>query len=177
MKLFRDGRVTFEGSESVMRKYLETEDAHRRRVEQEIARRVQASPQPNVVEIYDVGDCVTQELLEPLDEYPRETTSVMEHVSSGLDQLHSIGVVYIDLHVGNVGWSPKSGRWKIFDFNMSGVVEKGSWKLEPSAGIAYNRLKSEPVRSLFDLDHHAIRRFHSELVARDMSADHREGGI
>lgn len=164
MKVFRDGKVTLEEGERVMKKYLEA-DAHRRLVEQEIARRLLAHPQPNVVEIYDVGDCVTQELLEPLDEYPRDRTRVMDDVVSALEQLHSIGVVYVDLHEGNVGWSTKSGCWKLFDFNMSGTVAGGAWELEPSPGIAYERLRAEPVRSLFELDHRAAEQLFKSKCA------------
>ena len=166
MKVFRDGTVTFVGTDPVMKKYLET--GPRRRVEREIAGRLLARSQPNVVDVYDVSeDCVVQELLEPLDEYDRDPSGVMRDVLSGLSQLHSIGVVYVDLHDGNVGWSERDSCWKLFDFNMSGTVaDLQTWDLEPSPGLTYDWLKKQPVKSLFQHDERAAERFRSALAPR-----------
>jgi hypothetical protein len=57
-------------------------------------------------------------------------------------------VVYIDLHVENVGWSSIDNCWKIFDFNMSGLLQSpisgvciNDWQIEPQNSIIFKKIK------------------------------------
>jgi len=120
-------------------------------------------PKSNVVIIYDVIDkddiCwIDMECLECLDDAPKPLNVHMEDLKLGLEQLHTLGVVYIDIKVDNIGYSTLDKVYKIFDFNCSGIVDIHSpklWNRTPCPdSYNYNILKNkeENLNSLYDLD-------------------------
>ena len=113
---------------------------------------------------------IDSELLEPLqNENNRFINNNIEHINrlnedltNGLLHLHNNWIVYIDLHTGNVGWSEDCKCWKIFDFNMSGIVNENTneWCHEPSRGIYYNAMIEQSNK--FDYDNIALNLFERE---------------
>lgn len=159
----------------VMQKFFDPCRA-RRRAEADIARRVQAAPHRNVVNIFSVseddaaGGCILQEVLTPLDDESAHElrglgsdlrAALARDVRAALAHLHSLHVVYVDLHTGNVGWSQDDRCWKLFDFNMSGTVDPHDplvWETEPSQGWRYRQVRRRSG-SLFELDDAVLELF------------------
>lgn len=143
----------------VFRKVLKPNDLAAM-TEFEIAKRLFANPQKNVVKIYDVveKDGVCWIDMECLDDSYRPLFDYENDIKCALDQLHSIGVVYIDIKSDNIGYSTKDGVFKLFDFDCSGIVYLDSpsvWERQPlDIAAKYKRLKleEENVSSLFELD-------------------------
>lgn len=60
-----------------------------------------------------------------------DTSQQVKEIEENLDALHSLGIVYVDLKGDNMGYSTTDKRWKIFDFDSSGLVNKaGQWTVE-----------------------------------------------
>ena len=147
------------------RKILDNSTA-RQKTEIEIVKKIRDNPQPNIVDIYEVVDptktekgYISQEDLIPLEDENARILQIDERVIDYLDtldrdveaalsQLHSLCIVYIDLHIGNVGWSTKDQCWKIFDFDHSGILKNNAgvcledeWEIEPEEAIIYRTIK------------------------------------
>lgn len=126
----------------------------------EIAKRLFDNPKKNVVQIYDVveKDDMYWIDMECLDDSYKPLVEYAADLKCALDQLHSLGVVYIDIKSDNIGYSTKDGVFKIFDFDCSGIVYLDSltqWEREPlhiSAKYKRLRLEEYKVSSLFELD-------------------------
>ena len=148
-----------------IRKILDNSTA-RQKTEIEIVKKIRDNPQPNIVDIYEVVEptntekgYISQEVLIPLEDENARRLQIDERVIDYLDtldraveaalsQLHSLCIVYIDLHIGNVGWSTKDQCWKIFDFDHSGILKNDAgvcledeWEIEPEEAIKYRTIK------------------------------------
>jgi len=148
-----------------IRKILDNSTA-RQKTEIEIVKKIRDNPQPNIVDIYEVVEptktekgYILQEFLIPLEDENAPILQIDERVIDYLDtldrdleaalsQLHSLCIVYIDLHIGNVGWSTKDQCWKIFDFDHSGILKNDAgvciedeWEIEPEEAIKYRTIK------------------------------------
>lgn len=148
-----------------IRKILDNSTA-RQKTEIEIVKKIRDNPQPNIVDIYEVVEptktekgYISQEVLIPLEDENARILQIDERVIDYLDtldrdveaalsQLHSLCIVYIDLHIGNVGWSTKDQCWKIFDFDHSGILKNNAgvciedeWEIEPEEAIKYRTIK------------------------------------
>lgn len=143
----------------VFRKVLKKNDESAM-TEFQIAKRLLNNPQKNVVQIYDVveHDKLCWIDMECLDDCYNPLSAYMNDLKCGLEQLHSLGVVYIDIKSDNIGYSTKDGVFKIFDFDCSGIVSLDTptkWEREPlhiSAKYKRLRLEEDKVSSLFELD-------------------------
>jgi serine/threonine protein kinase len=148
-----------------IRKILDNSTA-RQKTEIEIVKKIRDNPQSNIVDIYEVVEptktengYISQEVLIPLEDENATILQIDERVIDYLDtldrdleaalsQLHSLCIVYIDLHIGNVGWSTKDQCWKIFDFDHSGILKNDAgvcledeWEIEPEEAIKYRTIK------------------------------------
>jgi serine/threonine protein kinase len=94
---------------------------------------------PNIVSFYHVTErYIDMELLEPLD--PKDPLTDLVSVMSDVKKfLHSIGIMYMDWKIDNVVKSKRG--YTLIDFDNSGIVEKGKWKVEPS-GWSYREAKT-----------------------------------
>lgn len=134
--------------------------------ELEIAKRLLKCPMPNIVCIYDVQeglDGISWIDMEYLDDTYKRLSTYVDDLKSGLEQLHTIGVVYIDIKSDNIGYSSKDNKFKIFDFDCSGIVDIQSptkWEREPfHDSFKYKVLKQQEnnVTSLYELDELAFQ--------------------
>ena len=87
----------------------------------------------NVATIYNVSE--DQYDAEYLDiQHNEDRNRRTSDIASALEQLHAIGIVFVDYTNDNVGYSTIDKVWKLFDFDCSGAIdEQGEWKLEPPA--------------------------------------------
>ena len=142
----------------VFRKVLNIEDQSHI-TEMMIAKKLMEQPQPNVVEIYDVVQdddlfYIDMELLN--DTYvPFEKYSI--DIRNALCQLHTLGVVYIDIKADNKGFSAIDKTYKLFDFDCSGIInlqDPKDWLHRPFNGFRYSQIKDyeATITSLCDLD-------------------------
>lgn len=84
-------------------------------------------------------------ILEVTDEYYDAELLDLYHgqidkrqIKSNLKKLHELDVIYVDLKVDNMGYSVLDDRWKLFDFDCSGIAAtKSRWKSEPPFYYAY----------------------------------------
>lgn len=158
----RDSSSTIEvegDGPDVFRKLLNVDDPSNM-TELAIAKLLKQKPMSHVVKIYDIvqnnDECyIDMEYLEdryvPLSRY-------VDDFKKGLQQLHSIGVVYIDIKSDNIAYSKLDGVFKIFDFDCSGIVDMNQpnkWLVQPfQQSYMYRQIQNkEPyVETLFALD-------------------------
>lgn len=125
-----------------------------------IAQRLLKNPLPNVVTIYDVNPGYID--MELLDVFHIDTETQEADIRAAIEQIHTLGVVYIDLKTDNFGYSHADGCWKLFDFDASGILKEGSdeWEHEPPDFYMYKRLIKRvraEGRPLADLDALALK--------------------
>ena len=101
--------------------------------ELEIAKIIKDKQPPNVATIYTIYE--DRYDIEYLDiQHNEDRNRRTSDIASALEQLHAIGIVFVDYTNDNVGYSTIDKVWKLFDFDCSGVIdEHGEWKLEPPA--------------------------------------------
>jgi serine/threonine protein kinase len=134
-------------------------------IEFEIASRLLVSPQPNVVKIYKVvkteRHCFID--MEKLDDTYVPYKTYLEDFKKGLNQLHGLGVAYIDIKSDNIGYSSIDKCYKIFDFDCSGLVDMKNeckWERRPFEGLMYENIckVEESLVSLYELDNVALKK-------------------
>jgi serine/threonine protein kinase len=147
------------GEFNIFRKVIDP-DSESGKTELEIAKRLLKCPKSNVVKIYDVidKDDICWIDMECLDNVHKPLNDYMQDLKLGLGQLHTLGVVYIDIKSDNIGYSPIDKVYKIFDFDCSGIVDIHSpkqWERAPyDKAYKYKNLKrkEEMLNSLYELD-------------------------
>jgi hypothetical protein len=148
---------------NVFRKVLNLDDPSHM-TEYEIALKIYENPQPNLVHIFDVVkteySCYYD--MEVLDDRYRLYKEYKEQLEAALHQLHSLNVVYIDVKSDNVGFSTRHNRFKLLDFDCSGIVDvqdKKKWLRKPIHAYMYKKLihLEATIDSLLDLDDYAVK--------------------
>jgi serine/threonine protein kinase len=118
-------------------------------LELKIAQMLLEKPQSNVVSIVKVVpeniDCrpahYDAEVLDInyVDTAPDSAAKKIADIKAALQQLHSLGVIYLDIKSENMGYSHDNNCWKLFDFDCCGLVEKAEtctkWKCEPPSDL------------------------------------------
>lgn len=108
-------------------------------VERNIATMIKQNPHPNIVKIYEVTDqYVKMELLDS-SVVPKIDARLRETMLDVKKFLQGLGIMYIDWKPDNIGLS-KSGQYKLFDFDASGIVDvkTGEWIHSPVKFYSYN---------------------------------------
>lgn len=140
-----------------VRKYFEDSDYGKREkkiVQMIHQQQLSGNSLANIVKILYVNDSFyDQEFLITIDNLDslsdKEYNKLSRNVSKGLEQLHNMCIIYIDLHMFNIGYSELDEKFKIFDFNMSGSVIKNKgtcnyklWDLKPFDGILFKNAEN-----------------------------------
>jgi serine/threonine protein kinase len=162
---------------NVFRKELDMTD-YSHKVEWEIANRIMRKPQSNVVTIHnafkgvnDEGESVCYIDMELLDDTYVPATKYIEDYRKGLEQLHSLDIVYIDIKSDNIGYSQKDKAYKIFDFDCSGTVSSWDnklWQYPPCESAMYNKVRGveSGLTTLFHLDALAMKTVYPNLESK-----------
>ena len=129
--------------DALFRKMQRISDASAQ-TEQCIVNMLYAQSCPNVVRIICVGDDFYDG--EFLDTDHTDNTTKADDIRQAIEQLHAMGIVYVDLKHDNMGYSHADACWKLFDFDFSGIYrlsEDGSWcwDREPSPGYSYKKFR------------------------------------
>ena len=123
--------------------------------ELKLCKMIKDNPHPNIITIYDIsinkyGVCyIDMELLqtEISEKDKDEIKMVMTNVKT---YLHKLGIMYIDWKFDNIGKS-NDGQFKLFDFNVSGLIDITSkdqeWIIKPPPYWSY----SKAVARLIDI--------------------------
>lgn len=100
--------------------------------EQLIAKLLMKYPHPNIVNIYHVDDDYIDMELVDTPEYNINTLLKIKKIMMPVkDYLQSIGIIYIDWKLDNIGII--NSNYKLFDFNGSGIIDvnSGKWQYPP----------------------------------------------
>lgn len=114
--------------------------SHMGQLELAVAKKLKATPQDNVVKVYNVvegpnayydAEFVAHKDIQ--DDDDKQTKAV--DIALALEQLHSICV---DLKEDNIGVG-EDGKWKLYDFNCSGICRHDfmSWETEGQPEFYY----------------------------------------
>lgn len=86
----------------------------------------------NVVKILNVTKkYYDQEFLTKVDKIDFKVKKAVSDIKKGIIQLNKLGIIYLDLKEDNLGYSENDKKWKIFDFDSSGVYLYNKWIIEP----------------------------------------------
>jgi len=146
----------------IFRKYSEN------RVEFEICKLLKENPHPKCVNIYKIfGSYIDMEYVNTISIYKKNIhyDQIFSDVERAIEYLNKNNIVYIDIKLDNIGYNLKDKIYKIFDFNMSGIVDKldnYKWLFKPDSGYLYRKYYENNKRenvNLFDIDRYALEYF------------------
>ena len=107
---------------------------HKKLAETTIAKNIMTNPykHPNIVDIFVVNEkYILMEKLKPLDteDLSINMNKVIESMKKAKDFLQSLGIMYIDWKLDNIGKN-KDNIYKLFDFDGSGLIDLNTnkWK-------------------------------------------------
>lgn len=140
MEYTLDGKINHvDGHENVkgkraFRKYIDKSVEHGPN-ELKIVEMLKEKDLENIVKIYKIHDSENvafydMEYLDTLASASRSTLT--NDIAAALNQLHSNRIIYVDLKRDNMGRS-EDGKWKLFDFDVSGVCSPDymKWEITP----------------------------------------------
>lgn len=136
-------------------------------VEREIAHVIQQHSPANIVKVYDVFPGYID--MEKLDLFHCDTSNQATDIFNGLEQLHALHIVYIDLKPDNIGYSHSDQKWKIFDFDASGIVNKQGtqWIIPPPHLYNYRKFSVavNPTNNYYNFDYFAYASMYPNWVS------------
>lgn len=95
---------------------------------------------------------------ELLDIDYKDKSKLIMDIKESLQLLHKLNIIYIDLKQDNIGYSHIDKRWKIFDFDCSGIANHNfqSWNKEPpflyAYKTAYNDFFNLKAKNIFSIE-------------------------
>lgn len=119
----------------------------RNQTEIKICKILQHKPIKHCVRVYDVNDnAIDQEFLLCDNNLNRNHPyEVHLAIESAFKELHKLNIVYVDIRIDNIGFSEMDNCFKIFDFDLSGIVDPSDdtkWLHQPCEGYIYNKYKA-----------------------------------
>lgn len=115
------------------------------------------NPFPNIVTFYEINnDYIDMEELDVETKLnPEKVKETMEKVK---DFLQSLGIMYIDWKIDNIGIS-KDGTYKLFDFDVSGLVDlkTNDWIIKPLEYWSYNTAIENGYTTPKDIDDYSFK--------------------
>ena len=122
---------------SPLYKYLNHEHIELSNNEKKLIRILMNYPHPNIVTYYKIHDrYIDMELLETKKD-KKIIIKIMKNVKSYLQDL---GIIYIDWKFDNIGYSKKDRTYKLFDFDVSGLIDTktNKWIIKPPNYWSYD---------------------------------------
>jgi serine/threonine protein kinase len=118
---------------------------------------LQNFPHPNIVKIYRIeSNFYDQEIVLPNDDnYVNE--NLIPTMSKLKDFLQSIGIMYIDWKPDNTGIG-EDGKFKLFDFNASGLwnLQSQAWIVKPFEGYKWRKAKENGLVNPIEIDNYCF---------------------
>jgi len=129
------------------------------KVELEICRILIQNPHKNIVEIFEVGEDYV--IMEQVDIDVSQYIN-LDKMLELKDYLQDLGIIYIDWKPDNIG--SKNGELKLFDFNVSGLidVETQNWIIEAKHYYAYNQAIKMGYKTPIEIDNYTFETFLSK---------------
>lgn len=88
---------------------------------------------------------------ELLDTYYTDKTTMFQDILENLNTLHGLGIIYVDIKDDNMGYSHLDKKWKLFDFDASGISNKSYVKWIQAAPFYYNyKLAYQQYFNIYD---------------------------
>ena len=87
------------------------------------------------------------------------------------DYLQSMGIMYIDWKRDNIGVSRIDGELKLFDFDVSGIIdlETNEWSYRPPNCWAYRNAIDEGMKTPKEIDDYAFNKAFSPKIKKSTS--------
>lgn len=114
------------------------------------------NPHPNIATYYQVNkDYVEMEELNTSAK--KNQTEIIQTMTKVKDFLQSLGIMYIDWKDDNIGIA-NDGTYKLFDFDVSGVVDlkTNKWIVKPLEYWSYNKAIENGCKSPKQIDDFAF---------------------
>jgi len=127
-------------------------------VEKKICEILMKNPHKNVIKIYDVcEDYIDMELLN-VDMSKQDMSKIKNIMMKVKTYLQSLGIMYIDWKLDNIGVSEDDGEIKLFDFDVSGLIntETKKWIIEPPKYWSYNKALQNGKVTPSEIDDYAF---------------------
>ena len=138
--------ITYKGSQFFRKVYNihpTEEQNYLKKVEKSIVKILMKHPNPNIVKYYKINyKYVNMEEVNTLNLYhffnevsmtSKEIIELQEVMRSVKDFLQGLGIMYVDWKFDNIGKSSIDNKYKLFDFDASGIIDlvTKKWKLKP----------------------------------------------
>lgn len=125
------------------------------------------NPHPNCVNIYKIfGNYIDMEYLNTTSIYTKNEhyAKILLDIKKAIEYLNKNNIVYIDIKLDNIGYCLKDKIYKLFDFNVSGIVDKSDntkWIIKPYEAYIYRKYyeQNKDIQDLYDIDRFALEFF------------------
>ena len=125
-------------------------ERHRVLVETSIARMLMEHPHPNIVSYYRIHETyLDMEKVSALSiEY--QLDDVLPDMIRVKDFLQGLGIIYMDWKLDNIG--KKGKKYKLYDFDGSGTVVRGKWKIKPEPFWSFRQALQQGITDPYEMD-------------------------
>lgn len=130
----RNNKLIFFRKMSPPDKYHNIEHIELCNNEKRIIRVLMNYPHPNIVSYYKIHDrYIDMELLDTKKDFKKHKKEIIKIMENIKIYLQDLGVLYIDWKYDNIGYSKKDKTYKLFDFDVSGLIDKktNKWIIKP----------------------------------------------
>lgn len=124
----RDGIITTFSGENIyhkgfFRKMLDlTDKGHRN--ERIIAQMLLENPQRNVIKVLGIGQFhIDYQKVDTTKKINFSNKQIKKDIRNGLNNLHHMGIIHLDLRDDNLGYDHQAKEWVIFDFDLAGIFD------------------------------------------------------
>ena len=126
---------------------------------------------PNIVNFYAINTIsLDMEVLDTelkIVNEPQAMKLIADMVNAR-NYLLSLGIVYIDWKLDNIGWSNENKTFKLFDFDVSGTynIQTLKWINEPPKYFAYNEAITNNITDPIGIDSFNFNKMVDELLLK-----------
>jgi hypothetical protein len=129
--------------------------------EHTICKIIQTNPHPNIVKIYNITDgFIDMEKVHTYDtlDYNHKIDKVLflDSMKNVKTYLQNLNIIYIDWKIDNTGVGT-DGCYKLFDFDVSGIVNGNNWEVEPPKYWSYRTALENGISEPKEIDDFAFK--------------------
>jgi serine/threonine protein kinase len=151
----RNNKTPFFRKMSPPRNHINNEHIELSNNEKRFIRILMNYPHPNIVKYYKINDeYIDMELLDikkDLKKHKKEIIKIMKNVK---EYLQDLGVLYIDWKYDNIGYSKIDKTYKLFDFDVSGLIDikTNKWLIKPPNYWNYDNAIKNNITDPYEID-------------------------